>query len=122
MRRFILLSACALVTLIPAQAKRKHKHGAMAVNTVVVFGAPEREAILGYYRAKPLPPGLAKQLRRNGRLPPGIEKKMVVFPVDLERRLPPLPPDCGCSRGLIDGQAVILNSRTRVVIDVLALF
>lgn len=65
-----------------------------------------------------LPPGLEKQLRRNGRLPPGLEKHLVAFPVELERRLPPPPPDC--ARAFIGAHAVIYNSRTRVVLDVFA--
>ncbi|HEY2845014.1 MAG TPA: hypothetical protein VGJ09_15235 [Bryobacteraceae bacterium] len=67
-------------------------------------------------RGGDLPPGLAKQLQRNGHLPPGLEKKLYPFPVELERRLPPLPPDYG--RAFIGGNAVIYNRSTSVVIDI----
>jgi hypothetical protein len=63
-----------------------------------------------------LPPGLEKQLRRNGHLPPGLEKKLMPFPVELERRLPPLMP--GTTRGMIGASAVILNSKTSLILDV----
>ncbi|MDE3165012.1 MAG: hypothetical protein KGN36_04325, partial [Acidobacteriota bacterium] len=45
----------------------------------------------GLAKRSDLPPGLEKQLRRNGTLPPGLQKKLVAFPPDLERRLPPPP-------------------------------
>jgi hypothetical protein len=66
-----------------------------------------------------LPPGLEKQLRRNGHLPPGLEKKIYPFPVEVERRLPPLRP--GLMRGMIGGSAVIVDKKTSVVLDVFAI-
>jgi hypothetical protein len=38
-----------------------------------------------------LPPGLQRQLDRNGRLPPGLEKRIHDLPEDLVLRLPRLP-------------------------------
>ncbi|HPQ16513.1 MAG TPA: hypothetical protein PLP04_14875, partial [Bryobacteraceae bacterium] len=67
-----------------------------------------------------LPPGLQKKLRREGRLPPGWEKKMVWFPEELERRLPPLRP--GLRRGLFEAQAVICDERTGLILDVATVF
>jgi hypothetical protein len=67
-----------------------------------------------------LPPGLEKQLRRNGRLPPGLDKKISVFPVELERDLPPLKP--GLVRGVIEGRAVIFNEKTKVILDIFSIF
>jgi hypothetical protein len=64
-----------------------------------------------------LPPGLQKQLVRKGHLPPGLEKRLVPFPVELERRMSPLEP--GLQRGFIGGRAVIFNTSTRVIVDVL---
>ena len=64
-----------------------------------------------------LPPGLQKRLQRNGRLPPGLESRFTPFPVEVERRLPPIPR--GCVRGVLDGQAVIYDPKTRIVLDVL---
>ena len=67
-----------------------------------------------------LPPGLSKQLHRQGHLPPGLEKKVAAFPVELERRLPPLKE--GLVRGVIEGRAVIFNPKTSVIFDVFAVF
>ena len=45
---------------------------------------------------------------------------MQPFPVDLERRLGPLPSNY--RRGVYDGHGVIYDSRSHVVIDVTVLF
>jgi len=65
-----------------------------------------------------LPPGLEKQLVRNGTLPPGLEKRLYPAPVELERRLPPPPPDC--ANVLISGHIVLLNRKTNLIVDVFA--
>jgi hypothetical protein len=98
---------------------------------VSIFIDNDREIIRNHYhsyrgnlppglakRGGDLPPGLAKQLRRNGHLPPGLEEKLYPFPVELERRLPPLRE--GLIRGVIGGSAVILDGRTKVILDVFA--
>ena len=64
--------------------------------------------------------GLAKKYARTGKLPPGWEKKMQPIPVAVERQLAPLPRDY--RRGIVDGFAIVYNSRTGVTIDVVALF
>lgn len=87
----------------------------------VVFGTGEIQLVRSHYapRYRNLPPGLQKKLARDGSLPPGWQKKMEPFPVTLERGLTPLP--IGYSRGVIDGHAVIYNSRG-MIIDVAVLF
>ena len=65
-----------------------------------------------------LPPGLEKQLVRNGTLPPGLEKRVYPTPVELERRLPPPPPDC--SHVLVSGHILLLNRKTNLIVDVFA--
>jgi hypothetical protein len=65
-----------------------------------------------------LPPGLEKQLVRNGTLPPGLQKRLYPAPVELERRLPPPPPDC--AHVLISGHVVLLNRKTNLIVDVFA--
>jgi hypothetical protein len=87
-----------------------------------------REAIRGWYVANEshlppglakkdrLPPGLEKQLARNGTLPPGLQKRVHPVPVELERSLPPPPPDC--AHVLISGHIVLLNRRTNLIVDV----
>ena len=59
-----------------------------------------------------------KQLVRNGTLPPGLQKRLSPVPVELERRLPPPPPDC--AHVLISGHIVLLNRKTNVIVDVFA--
>jgi len=96
------------------------------------FEAHERDAIFGYYsnptrglppglakRGGNLPPGLEKQLVRNGTLPPGLEKRLEPLPVQLERQLPPLPAGCGCRRGLVDTNVLLIRTRDHFVLDVL---
>jgi hypothetical protein len=63
-----------------------------------------------------LPPGLERQLVIRGTLPPGLEREAYPVPVDLERRLPPPPPDC--ERLWIGGHIVLMNRRTKVVLDI----
>ena len=63
-----------------------------------------------------LPPGLEKQLVRNGTLPPGLQKRLYPAPVELERVLP--PPPQGCAHVLISGHIVLLNRKTNLIVDV----
>ena len=89
-----------------------------------------KEAIRGWYSEREnhlppglakkdrLPPGLEKQLVRNGTLPPGLQKRFYAAPVELERRLPPPPPDC--AHVLIGGHIVLLNRKTNLIVDVFA--
>jgi len=65
-----------------------------------------------------LPPGLESQLVTRGTLPPGLQKRVVPVPVELERQLPPPPPDC--AHVFIAGSLVLLNRRSNVVVDVFA--
>jgi hypothetical protein len=94
----------------------------------VGFSMRDREIIRDYYarhRPKPFPPGLAKrdrlppglekQLRRGGELPPGLRGRGL--PGDLERRLSPLPD--GYARVIVGGRIVLQEAGTRVVIDVI---
>jgi hypothetical protein len=87
----------------------------------VAFGIGEIQLVRTHYapRFRNLPPGLQKKLARGGSLPPGWQKKIEPFPVTLERGLTRLP--TGYSRGVIDGHAVIYNSRG-MIIDVAVLF
>jgi hypothetical protein len=93
--------------------------------------AHERDTIFGYYanpsrglppglakRGGNLPPGLEKQLARNGTLPPGLEKRLEPLPVELERELPPLPAGCGCRRGVVGTNVVLIRTRDHFLLDV----
>lgn len=63
-----------------------------------------------------LPPGLEKQLVVRGTLPPGLQKRLYPCPEELEHRLPPPPPDC--AHVFIGGHIVLLNRKTNVVVDI----
>ena len=69
-------------------------------------------------RGEGLPPGLERQLERNGHLPPGLEKKMRPVPEVVYRRLPPLPE--GCQRGYYGGHVIVYNPHTSIIVDVFA--
>ena len=88
-----------------------------SVTVHVAWGARDIEVIRTHYapqyRGRRLPPGLAKKYARTGQLPPGWQKKMEPIPVAIERKLPFLP--TGHHRGVIDGVAVIYNSRGMIV-------
>lgn len=126
----VLLVAAA--ALAPGLYAKKKGHGNRdqdgQESRAVVFRAEHHRVISDYYRAYPaglppglakrggdLPPGLAKQLRRNGRLPPGLEKRVVPFPPELDRRFPPLP--AHYQRGFVGDRAVVYDQRTGGIID-----
>lgn len=67
----------------------------------------------GLARRERLPPGLERQLQRNGTLPPGLQKRVEPFPADLDRRLPVLP--AGMSRVFLGGRALLLDSSRRIL-------
>ena len=60
-----------------------------------------------------LPPGLEKQLRRNGHLPPGLEKKMRPLPRSCEVRLPRLPSDI--TRVVIGNYVILRDIHDRIL-------
>src|SRR5215469_16966865 len=62
-----------------------------------------------------LPPGLERQLVVRGTLPPGLRKKMHPCPVEVERQLPPPPP--GYMHTVIGGHIVLVHRRTFFVLD-----
>lgn len=61
-----------------------------------------------------LPPGLAKQLERNGRLPPGLEKR--TLPHDLLARL---GRRYGAERQLVGSDVLLVDTATGVILDIL---
>lgn len=93
----------------------------------VVFSDRDRAIIRDWYevRRRSLPPGLAKR----GKLPPGHAKRWEArdilppglayryLPAELERRLSRLPE--GYVRVIVGTDICIINTRTRVIFDVL---
>ena len=60
-----------------------------------------------------LPPGLERQLQRNGHLPPGLEKKMRPLPRSCEVRLPRLPSDI--TRVVIGNYVILRDIHDRIL-------
>ena len=140
-RRWMDLLAAVLLTLMSSAAfaqgrgqgrerDRNDNHTNAGVQNVnvsvqVVFSSQERDILRGWYgdhknnlppglaKRDRLPPGLESQLRERGTLPPGLQKKVMPLPVDLERRLP--PPPSGCSRVVIGGNIVLMDTKTSYV-------
>ena len=94
------------------------------------FHARDREVVSTYYskhgsglppglakRNGDLPPGLEKQLERNGTLPPGLQKKLQPCPVEITRELPPLP--ATYQRSVIGAHIVVFNKNTNIIVDVM---
>jgi hypothetical protein len=126
----LLLGSAILVPGVYAKKKDHGNHGDddRQERRAVMFRSEHHQMIHDYYRGAPeglppglakrggdLPPGLAKQLRRNGHLPPGLEKRMVPFPVELERRMPPLRPHY--RRCFVGDRAIVYDDRTGGIID-----
>jgi len=70
----------------------------------------------GLAKKEKLPPGLEKQLQRNGTLPPGLQKKLQPMPLELERRLRTLP--TGYRRVVIAGNVIMMNDKTSMIYDI----
>jgi len=145
LRRFLLATICGLTVMAllagtsAAQGNGKGKgHNKQAADdgddrgrggVHVVFSVRDREVIRDYYRDQNsnlppglakrngnLPPGLQKHLERDGTLPPGLQKRVQPFPVDLERRLPPLPDTY--HRVTLGVDILILDRRTQRIVDI----
>ncbi len=122
---FVVLSGLTACETYPTRGEvRAHDRD---YDVRAVFSDKDRAVIQNYYRAsyRGLPPGLAKQgkvppghafkLARGQGIPPGIAWKSL--PTDLEKRLSRLPD--GYVRIMIGTDLGILNTRTRVVLDVI---
>ncbi|HEX6467250.1 MAG TPA: hypothetical protein VFZ99_08095 [Terriglobales bacterium] len=106
---------------------RDHRsHHAVAI----IFSTHDRDIIRDYYsdrfsnlppglakRNGDLPPGLQKHLERGGSLPPGLQKRLTPFPEELDARLPRLPSIY--RRATIGVDVVILDRRTARIVDIM---
>jgi hypothetical protein len=59
-----------------------------------------------------LPPGLEKQLQRNGTLPPGLQKRVRPLPESCEVRLPRLPREW--ERVILGGRIILLDGEQTI--------
>ena len=64
-------------------------------------------------RGGDLPPGLERQLQRNGTLPPGLQKRVRLLPERCEERLPRLPG--GWARVVLGARIMLLDPDQRIV-------
>ena len=64
-----------------------------------------------------LPPGLQKQLEKNGRLPPGLEQRLQPLPVALNGRLPRLPEYL--ERVIVERDVILIDRRTHRILDII---
>ena len=128
----------ALLVLAPSawtqgkghQKYRGGSHTQGPLGIVVVFTPQEREIIYDWFwhnrnglppglaKRETLPPGLQKQLQRNGTLPPGLQKKLTPLPYTLDSRLAKLSPDL--LRVVIGRDVILLNRRNNVILDVVS--
>ncbi len=69
----------------------------------------------GLARRDQLPPGLQKQLERNGTLPPGLAKRQL--PADLKGLLP--PPPKGRERIIVDNDVLLIEMATGLILDII---
>lgn len=94
----------------------------------IEIGSRDRDTIQKYFVANPaglppglakrggdLPPGLEKQLRRNGSLPPGLQKKLEPFPVALERQVMRLP--SGYNWFVLGAHVLVMNKERTLIGD-----
>ena len=95
------------------------------------FSENERKTIRDYFRSgdttgglppglakrERLPPGLERQLHRNGTLPPGLQRH--ALPDDLERRLSIIKK--GQSRFLTGDKVLLLDEETQTILDIIDL-
>lgn len=69
----------------------------------------------GLAKKDQLPPGLQKQLERNGTLPPGLAKRDL--PADLESRLRPI--DDSFERVIADSDVMLVEKATGIITDII---
>lgn len=72
----------------------------------------------GLAKREQLPPGLRRQLRENGTLPPGLEKRLVAVPADWASQLPPI--GRYERRYFVGNDLVIVDTRTDRIIAYIA--
>lgn len=91
-----------------------------------IFSARDRRVIRACFRDRHsdlppglakkdrLPPGLEKQMQRNGKLPPGLQKRVSPLPGICERDLPPLPREI---ERVIYGRRILLIDAANTILD-----
>ncbi len=93
-----------------------HMHGYGDHRGGTYFRLEDYRPLARYYDGpRTLPPGLRHHYYRTGQLPPGWQRKFRPLPAVVVAQLPPVP--VGYQRGYMDGYAVVIDPRTRVILD-----
>lgn len=120
------LAGCAAKPSVEGGSVEVHNEN---IHAKIVFNDADRLKIHNYYKKnrkyKNIPPGLAKKetpppglqkhIVKHGELPPGLQGR--TLPDELERTLSTLP--SGYIRLKVAGDVVLMNEKTRVVVDVI---
>jgi hypothetical protein len=118
---FLLVAAALALCAPPALAQHGQqvpRQQTQNAKPAAGFTAAQRDAIAAYFSkhpqgAKPLPPGIAKNLARGKPLPPGIAKR--ALPAELMKQIAP-------AKGFqvtICGDRVVLLEASGLVVDIL---
>lgn len=67
----------------------------------------------GLAKKEQLPPGLEKQVQKNGTLPPGLERRAQPLPLACESQLPRLP--ATVERVILNRQIILLGAQSRIL-------
>ena len=129
----IMLSIAMIVGMYGCQSAPSRTSGSVEVasddaRVKIIFSNHDRELIHHYYsqgkrkqippglaKKEQLPPGLQKQIKKHGKLPPGLEGRYL--PHDLEQRLERLPK--GYVRIRVGTDIILMETATRVILDVI---
>ncbi|HEX9892797.1 MAG TPA: hypothetical protein VGA78_02690 [Gemmatimonadales bacterium] len=133
--RIPILVAGALVVFIvtPLVAQRPRQRPEMTVAGIQrrnfsrdrqeierYFVAYRNDLPPGLAKRERLPPGVQKQLVKNGELPPGLEPEIQPLPRALEVKLSAL--DVAFRRGFVDGKVLTWDRKTRRVVDIIVVY
>ncbi len=83
---------------------KKHSHG-----------KGKKDLPPGLAKKDRLPPGLEKQLQKNGKLPPGLARNELPF--SLQNKL--YPPRVGTKRYMIGRDIVLIDTKTDIILDIM---
>jgi len=125
MHRTLILSLAGALTLLAVassaaaqQSRRTETVASAQVSVTAGFSLTERRILTDYFAehrfdAKPLPPGIAKNVARGKPLPPGIAKQRV--PDGLRAQL---PARTGVEISIV-GDRIVLLEASGLVVDIL---
>jgi hypothetical protein len=93
-------------------------------NITSSFGPEQEQFIRNWFakkgnvsRQRALPPGVQRELHRNGTLPPGLEERAEPLPIALEHQLPPIAD--GMHRIILAGNVILIEDATSRIVDLI---